>query len=41
MRQSWNDTFVMPCVEFFNVASYRIDKQEQERKDMEKWRITH
>jgi hypothetical protein len=31
----------MPVIEFFNYLSYRKDKAEQEKRQMEKWRRTH
>ena len=38
MRQSWNDTFRMPALEFLNVIAYRKDKAEEERRQIERWK---
>jgi hypothetical protein len=41
MRQSWNDTFRMPALEFLNVIAYRKDKAEEERRQIERWKKQH
>lgn len=40
-RQSWDDTWAMPAVEFLNIVSYRKDRSEREQADIEKWKNTH
>ncbi len=41
MRQSWDTTFRMPVLEFLNVVSYRRDKAEEEKRQIEKWKKQH
>jgi hypothetical protein len=40
-RCSWDAVWEMGIIEFFNILCYRKDKQEQEKRSLEKWRKTH
>ena len=40
-RCSWDAVWTMSVIEFLNILCYRKDKQEQEKRMMEKWRKTH
>lgn len=41
MRISWNDTFKMNIIEFFNVLCYIKDKGEWEKQQMEEYKRKH
>lgn len=41
MRKDWDSVFAMPAVEFFNVMSYRNDRDEERKRRMERWKRTH
>lgn len=30
-----------PALEFLNILSYRKDKMEKEKRDIENWKMTH
>jgi len=38
MRVSWNQVFTMSAVEFLNVICYCIDKAEDQKRQIEKWK---
>lgn len=40
-RCSWDDVWRMTAVEFLNVLSYRTDRNEKEKADIEQWKRTH
>ncbi len=41
VRCPWNDVWEMNVMEFFNLLSYRKDKIEHDRNELEKWRRMH
>ncbi len=40
-RSPWDDVWRMTAVEFLNILSYRADKSEKEKADIERWKRTH
>ena len=40
-RCSWDDVWQMSALEFLNILSYRKDKAEKEKEELEKWKKTH
>lgn len=38
MRISWDDAFKMPVLEFLNIICYRMDKAEEQKKEIERWK---
>lgn len=40
-RCEWDKVFEMPIMECLNILSYRADKIEKEKKDIEEWKRTH
>lgn len=40
-RCSWDDVWKMTAIEFLNIISYRKDKAERERAELERWKNTH
>lgn len=40
-RCEWDKVWEMSAVEFLNVLSYRKDKIEKEKKDIEQWKRRH
>ena len=41
MRCSWDEVWNKPALEFLNVLAYRKDKDENERRAIERWRKSH
>jgi hypothetical protein len=37
-RCSWDDVFRMTAIEFLNILSYRKDKMEKEKAELEEWK---
>lgn len=37
-RCSWDDVFRMSAIEFLNILSYRKDKMEKEKAELEEWK---
>ena len=37
-RCSWDEVFRMTAIEFLNILSYRKDKSEKEREEIEEWK---
>ena len=40
-RCSWEEVMRWSAIEFLNILSYRKDKIEKEKKDIEEWKRTH
>ena len=40
-RCSWDDVFRMSAIEFLNILSYRKDKMEKEKADIEERKRNH
>ena len=40
-RCSWDVVWDMPVQEFLNIICYRRDKNEHEKQEIEKWKMTH
>lgn len=38
MRVSWDYVWKMPVMEFLNVVCYRHDKDEEQKRQIEKWK---
>lgn len=41
LRCSWDDVWRMTAIEFLNILCYRRDKDEREKKEIEKWKNSH
>lgn len=41
LRCPWDSVWKMAAIEFLNILSYRRDKAEREKADIEKWKLTH
>ena len=40
-RCSWDDVWQMKVIEFLNILSYRREKMDEQKRQMEQWRKTH
>ena len=40
-RCSWDEVLRWTAIEFLNILSYRKDKIDKEKKDIEEWKRTH
>jgi hypothetical protein len=38
---SWTEVWQMDVVEFLNILCYRIDKAENRKQELERWKRTH
>lgn len=38
MRISWDEVFSMPVLQFLNMICYRMDKAEEQKKEIERWK---
>jgi len=38
MRESWDYVFKMPVLEFLNIVCYCIDKAEDQKEKIAKWK---
>lgn len=41
VRDSWEKVFTMNVYEFFNIVCYRIDKDNEDKRNMELWKKKH
>lgn len=40
-RCSWDDVWQMSALEFLNILSYRKDKKEKDKQDLERWKMNN
>jgi len=38
MRISWDEVFSMSVLQFLNMICYRMDKAEEQKREIERWK---